>query len=238
MDSKDNAAGGGAKTVSPKKKKKNPFRYWFYDILRFSCAPFMWLWMRPKVLYESAEAKKRVKGAAVIVANHLSLLDPIAISFVLWYRHGHMIAAERLYKNAFSSWFFNHINCIRVDRQNFTMDTFRAAVDVLEDGKPLTIFPEGGRNREDLTQTPIKAFKSGAVMIAIKGKAPIIPMYIAPHKHWYNRFVVVVGEKTDPAALCGGPATVHALDRVSDELRQRELKLMEIYQQWKTRSSK
>lgn len=221
----------------PKKKRRNPFRYFVYDFVKFTGALPVLVWLRPKIIYESKAAKKLIKGAAVVVSNHVGFTDPIGVSFVLWYRHTHMIAAERLYNTKLSSWFFSHINCIRVDRQNFNMETFRAAVDVLEDGKPLVIFPEGGVNREDHNVTPIKAFKSGAVMMALKGHAPIINVYLTPPEHWYDRFVIVVGESVDPAELCGGAVSLTAVDKVTEGLREKEFKLREIYQQWRMRKS-
>ena len=38
--------------------------------------------------------------------------------------------------------------------------------------------------------------------MALQAQAPIIPMYICPKKHWYERQLVVVGNTINPADVC------------------------------------
>ena len=37
-------------------------------------------------------------------------------------------------------------------------------------------------------------------LIALQAGVPIIPMYIVPAKHWYERRVIVIGDALDPKA--------------------------------------
>ena len=228
MSSKDNS------NKKPKKRRRNPFRFVLFDLLKWSRALSVLLWLRPKKMYESKAAKKPIRGGAVLVSNHTNIFDPIIMLCAFWYRHVHTIAMKELFNKKFPRWFFRNMLCIPVDRQNFNMNTYRAAVDVLLDKKPLCIFPEGGIN---LDETSINAFKSGAVFMALKGNAPIVPVYIAPRKKWYSRAIIVVGEPIDLNALCGGKMDLRKIDEVANTLREKEMKLMEVYNTWKTKKS-
>ena len=228
MSSKDNS------NKKTKKRRRNPFRFFFFDLLKWSRALSVLIWLRPKKLYESKVAKKHIRGGAVLVSNHTNIFDPIIMHCAFWYRRLHIIAMKELFNTKFSNWFFRNALCIPVDRQNFNMNTYRVAVDVLLDKRPLGIFPEGGINRDDTT---VNTFKSGAVMMALKGKAPIVPVYIAPRKKWHSRAIIVVGEPIDLNTLCGGKMDLKTINEASDMLREKEMKLMEVYNTWKTKRS-
>ena len=229
MNSKD--------TVTKKKKRKkkrNPFRFLGFDFIKLTGALNVLLWLRPKVLYENKAAKKNVRGGAVIVANHSGFTDVLALYCAFWYRRLYFIAIDDLFKKKISAFFFRSALCIPVTRDNFNMECYRAAVDVLDDGRLLGIFPEGAINWD---RSSVNSFKSGAVLIALKGHAPIVPVYIVPPRKWYNRSIVVVGEPIDPAKICGSTPNLHAIDEVSMMLHEKELELKEIYTRWKTKKS-
>lgn len=228
MSSKDNS------NKKTKKRRRNPFRFALFDLLKWSRALSVLLWLRPKKLYENKAAKKHIRGGAVLVSNHTNIFDPIIMHCAFWYRRLHIIAMKELFNKKFPRWFFNTMLCIPVDRQNFNINTYRAAVDVLLDKRPLGIFPEGSINHDETT---VNSFKSGAVFMALKGNAPIVPLYIAPRKKWYSRAIIVVGEPIDLNALCGGKMDIRKIDEAANTLREREMKLMEVYNKWKTKKS-
>ena len=228
MSSKDNS------TKKTKKRKRNPFRVLFYDFVKFTGAPSVLIWLRPKKLYESKAAKKRIRKGAIVAANHTGFSDPLALLCALWYRRPHMIALKEMFESKTSMRFFCAMGCIPVDRQNFNMQTYRASVDVLSKKKILCVFPEGAINQDSST---IQTFKSGAALMALKGGVPIIPVYIAPRKKWYTRSVTVFGEPIDVKGLCGEKPDLRAIDRVTEILHEKEMKLMEIYNAWNNKRS-
>ena len=69
-------------------------------------------------------------------------------------------------------------------------------MDILKRGDLLSIFPQGGISKEDQNHS----LTSGVTLIALQAGVPIIPMYIVPAKHWYERRVVVIGDTLDPKA--------------------------------------
>lgn len=217
------------------KKRRNPFRFFFYDFLKYSCAWSIFLWLRPKRLYESKKAKKPVWGGAVVIANHSGFHDPIILNMLFWYRHLHMLALQLFFESRRSRWFFRNMLCIPVNKENFNIQTFRAAEEVLKEGHMLGIFPEGQINTDE--KVSVQSFKSGAVFMALKANVPIVPVYIRPHLKWYERAVMVVGEPIRPEELTSGALTIRAIEETSQKLREKEIKLMEIYNQWQTRKS-
>lgn len=229
MNSKDNAT-----KKQKNKKRRNPFRYFFLDFLRITGVWSAALWLRPKRLYENKKAKKHIRGGAVAIANHVSFIDPIAMYFAFWYRHVHLTALDQLFSSKTGNWFFTHVMCIPVNRENFSIRSYRACTEVLKEGGVLGIFPEGAINREEFT---LKSFKSGAAQMAIKNHVPIVPVYLVAPKKWYNRLVMVLGEPINPEELCTDDSNARDAEEISQKLREKELKLMEVYQQWKTRKS-
>ena len=216
------------------KKRRNPFRFFFFDFVKITGALQAAIWLRPKRLYESKKAKKHVKGGAMVIANHSSYRDPIGMLFAFWYRRVYTVATQDLFNKKSGNWFFRKILCIPVNKQNVSTETFHTVVDVLKEGRIVGIFPEGCVNDDNST---VKTFKSGAVLMAMKGNVPIIPIYVAPPRKWYSRLVYVIGEPIRLEDICEGVPTLKNIDEISEKLRLKELELMEIYEKWKTRKS-
>lgn len=186
----------------------------------------MFLFLRPKWLYENDAAKKPIRGAAVVVSNHDSFLDPMYIMVAVWYRRMRIMATTDLYQHKSLNFFLNLVRCIKVDKRNFNFATFREVADSLNEGEVVTIFPEGSIN--DGTQESVRTFKSGAALMAQKGNAPIVPIYIDRRKSYWQRQRYVMGEPIPMTSASGGRATLMDINRITDELQQKELKLKAI----------
>ena len=179
------------------KKKRNWFlrvfdiKMWFYDFVKWTAFPFLWLLLRTKLIYINGKKPRGLrKGKFILASNHVSFLDPfIAASAVLSRRTG-WVARETMFKKSYG-WFFKAISVIRIDSDKLSTKTFRKVDDVLYRGHIVCMFPEGTiENGEEL-----KAFKSGIVMMAALSKADILPLYIAKRKTFIQRKVVVIGER-------------------------------------------
>ena len=214
-----------------KQKRKNPFRYFFYDFVRWTRAISILIWQRPLSLYESKAAKKHVKNGAVVVANHVHIFDPIALHCAFWYRRPHFLIQLESFQKPLSRWFFTHVGGVPVDRENFNVNTYRAAIDLLKEKKLLCIFPEGHINFDDPANT--KAFKSGAVLMALKANVPIVPTYLVPRKRWSSRAITVIGEPIDINQLYNGKPSLYAIDEITKILQEKEITLKEVYESWK-----
>lgn len=114
------------------------------------------------------------KGAAIIVANHRSNTDP-AILAISTARSSKVLGKKELFKNKFFGFVLKCIGIIPVDRSKTDITAIKTSLKYLKRGKLLTIFPEGTRNK---TEEDLSALKSGACMLALKAKCPIVPVWI------------------------------------------------------------
>ena len=211
------------KDKSTKKTKKR--NYFFYNFVKITGAPTI-LWMRPKVLSIGNTKIKDIKKGAVIVANHNSFLDPIFCLCVFWRRTVHFIATKDLYRTKIMDFFLRNVQCIQVDKENFSMSCFHEVKEVLENDKLVLIYPEGGVSVGD---NDLKSFKSGSILMAHKANKPIIPMYIVKGKKWYNRWHCVLGDPIDVREMCGTFPTLEKIDEVCALLREKEEELKNFY---------
>lgn len=133
---------------------------------------YIFLWIMYPTIYKG---KRNIpKGKAIFIGNHTSNADPIIVEMSAWKEKFYLVKKE-LYKNKFSSWFWSHMNTIPVDRGNTDLNAIKSSLRVLNKGKSLVIFPEGTRNK---TEEELGEIKAGAVMLAIKSKSPIVPIWI------------------------------------------------------------
>ena len=121
------------------------------------------------------KGKKNVpKGKVIFVANHRSNMDIVVLNMAL-FRNQKMLAKKELFKNKLLGGFFKKMGCIPVDRGQTDLNAIKLSLKVLKNEKILTIFPEGTRNK---TSAELGEVKTGACMIAIKAKAPVVPVWI------------------------------------------------------------
>lgn len=210
----------------PKKKKRRPFCNFCYDFVKITGALPILLWMRPKLYYPFG--KPKMKGAMLVSANHRSMLDPIVVHTVFPWRRLNCLATKDLYCTKARARFFNQMHCIEVDKENFSLNSFHAVVSRLDEGKIVVIFPEGGLNR-DREQT-VHAFKAGAVLMAHRADAPILPLYLVKPQKWYQRYRIVVGQPFDVRRAAGQIPSMEALNAASAALRDKELELCEYFE--------
>jgi len=71
-------------------------------------------------------------------------------------------------------WFFALIGSFPVDRQGGGRAALRVALGFLGEGFALGIFPEGTRRKEGASSEA----KSGAVMLAVRGDARVLPVFV------------------------------------------------------------
>lgn len=218
-----------SKEKKQKKQKKKNITYFYYDFIKVTAIIPTMLFYRHKTICVGEKKSQKIKGAALISCNHLSFFDPIILHCVFWRRRLNILATKDLYNTKKKRWFFDRMHCIEVDKENFSMRSLHAVCDTLKKGKLVTIFPEGGINRQSSTE--MLSFKSGAALMAFQANSPIIPVCIIPRKHWYNRQVVLVGDPVNIREVCGDRPSIADLNKASEYLRDKEMGLLEHYNQ-------
>ena len=209
------------------KDKKPPLfaaRYFFYDFTKLTAALPGLIFFRPKVLYASEAAKKRIKGGALLISNHTAVFDPIYLQIAVWYRRHHFVCLKEFFESR-GGWFFKAFLCIPIDRENFNISSFREITDHLRRGELVSMFPEGHINEET---EGVAAFKSGMVLMAMRSGVPIVPVYVRRWDGFPHRLTMAVGETIDIAALCGGRPTMSRIDEISALLHEKEDELREL----------
>lgn len=207
---------------SDSKKRKDPFRYCFFDFVKITGALPVIIYLRNKYIYESKDSKKKIKKGALVCANHTSMIDPVALHCAVWYRRLHIVATQELFKTKRLKWFFTKMLCIPINKENVNISSFKDIISTLKEEKVVGIFPEGHINSN--TET-VDFFKSGVILMAIKAGVPIIPMYIEKREKWYQRQIIVVGE---PIEIKEKNLNLEQINELSKQLREKEVKLMEI----------
>jgi 1-acyl-sn-glycerol-3-phosphate acyltransferase len=126
-----------------------------------------------KVRFEGRE-RLPWRGAAVLVANHLSLVD-ILVLYGL-YRPFKWVSKAEVFRVPVVGWNMvlnDYVRLKRGDRESIKamMAHCRAH---LAAGTPVLIFPEGTRSEDGRLQ----AFKDGAFRLAMETGAPVIPIAV------------------------------------------------------------
>jgi len=204
-----------------KKAKLFSLRCLLMDFVRITGALPGLVWLRPKLCYASEQAKKRLRGGVLVIANHTSFIDPACMMYVLWYRRLYFVC-HQVFLDTKAGPFFRAAGClIPIDADNFSVGSFRTITDSLKKGRAVTLFPEGHVNKGD----EMLEFKSGMVLISMQSRCPIVPVYLKPRRHWYSRLKAVIGEPVDITALSEGRPAFSKIKEVTALLRKREEEL-------------
>lgn len=115
------------------------------------------------------------KEPCVFIGNHSSVLDiPILLSTVD--RNIGFISKKEVLKTPIIGYWLTRTNCVALDRENprTAITAINDAVQNLNEGSSMAIFPEGTRNKEG----KVGEFKKGSLKLATKSKVQIVPVSI------------------------------------------------------------
>lgn len=147
---------------------------------------------------EGEKYRKKIRGGAVIAANHSNFTDPVVLFVTFWYRRVFFLAGELVMDGSLKSKLMAGMGAIRIDRNIVDMEAIRRCVGLLKEGHVLGVFPQG-----QITKTQeVSNVKHGTVLMALQAGVPIIPMHIEPQRKWYKGRNVVIGEPIDPKTIC------------------------------------
>ncbi len=112
------------------------------------------------------------RAPAVIVSNHLSLVD-IVVLYGL-YRPFKWVSKEENFKLPIVGWNMRlngYVSLARASRGSIR-EMMERSLEILQQGSPLLIFPEGTRSASG----ELQAFKMGAFTLARRASCPVIPV--------------------------------------------------------------
>lgn len=146
----------------------NKFLYRLYKII---LGPIFKVYYNPKVIGKENIPKD---GSILLVGNHIHLMDQ-CVPILSTKRVVNYMAKKEYFDNKKVAWFFKSAGCIPVDRSKKDDRAVNDALNILNSGGAIGLFPEGTRNKTDLFLQP---FKFGAVSMAKKTNSYLVPFGI------------------------------------------------------------
>ncbi len=167
-------------------------------------------------------------GPVLLVSNHQSYLDPVLVGLASHRRQFIPMARSTLFRNRFFAWLIKSLNAIPVDRATSDMAAMRRALDALNRGNSLLIFPEGTR----AVTAHVGPFKSGSMLLIKRARPTVVPVAIEgagtawpkgrPLPLATGRIAVQFGQPipADELLAMGTPAAMEHLRSTVETMRQ------------------
>jgi 1-acyl-sn-glycerol-3-phosphate acyltransferase len=159
-----------------------------------------------------ADALSRQQGPVIFAANHNSHADTAVLLKAIpqHLRHKVVVAAA-------SDFFFDSttkatvmslvLGAIPIERSKVNRRSAETALELLEEGWSVIIYPEGGRSPDGWMHD----FKGGAAYLSVRAGAPVVPVFID------GTDKVLPKSRVEPGVAPGGSGTE---DRLGSKLRR------------------
>ena len=184
----------------------------FYKVIRAI------LWVLAKILYPwepIGEKNVPEHGGVVLCANHTSFVDPIHVLLANPKRQIRVMAKVELSKIPVLNWIMKGMEMVPVKRGLSDVSAIKESLRILKNGDLLLIFPEGTRVKKGQSVDA----HSGAVVLAARAGAPVLPIYIEP-KALFRKSRVIFGEPYE-LQFAGRKPTHEESQRLTEELMNR-----------------
>ncbi len=167
-----------------------PARIWSETVVR-GCFSAIW-----GVKVEGLE-NIPLEGPVILAVNHVSMIDPLLMSIaVAPRRRPFAVAKKELFETPGLAWWLRNTGNFPLDRTGDATSALKAALDVLQRGGCLAIYPEGTRVKPGEKRAP----KAGISFLAFRAKAPVVPVRVLGTAEFPRRFPLEarIGEPIAP----------------------------------------
>jgi 1-acyl-sn-glycerol-3-phosphate acyltransferase len=93
------------------------------------------------------------------------------MAYAVYPRQLRYMSKQELFGSTLSRWVLEHGGSVPINRAGPSPSSIKTAVDILQRGEIILIFPSGTRSQEDL------AFKRGAATVALHARVPLVPAF-------------------------------------------------------------
>lgn len=150
------------------------------------------MYVLARVLYRIEVVGRVPPGPVVVAANHESLLDPLLLALAAR-QPLHFLAKVELWRYRPGAWLMDALGGIPIRRDRRDLVSVSRAVELLEAGESVAIFPEGTVRGGVWTR--------GAARLALATGAPLVPVRLVGTRQALSRgrigfpkLRIVVGE--------------------------------------------
>ncbi len=180
-------------------------RIWLWQPAAWMMTPVYRLWFRIRVTGNEHVPRS---GAVLIVANHLSYLDPPMVGWASRPRKSFYMAKNELFANRTVGWMISSLGAFPVDRGGMDRNAVRVARDLLARGETVIMFPEGTRS----TDGRLRAAFPGAGSMGLAPEVTIVPAAIWGSQHRRGPVRVVFGPPVSVEGVKGGTKGARAAE--------------------------
>ena len=113
-------------------------------------------------------------GAALVIANHQSFMDPVLVGLAAR-RRLHYLARKTLFRYRGLAWLMRSLNGVPVDQEGFAREGLKTMLEQLHAGHAVVVFPEGERTADGC----MRRFRPGIHLLIKRVAMPIVPVGIA-----------------------------------------------------------
>jgi 1-acyl-sn-glycerol-3-phosphate acyltransferase len=192
----------------------------FYRVVHFIVARGSALVFRARI--RGRERLPR-NGGYVLAPSHRSMMD-IPFLAVVTPRRVRFMGKVQVFKIPVVGTLFRWLGGFPVLRDGTDRKAVRDSIEILRDGEPLVIYPEGTRQHGGA----IQPLQPGAAYLALRAGVPIVPVGIAGSEEIlrghgtklprFGRVGIVVGEPIHPPPRTGGAVKREVVNEVTDTL--------------------
>jgi len=179
-------------------------------IVRFLVRIFFRIFLNVKI---SGSENIPKTGGIMLAPNHTSNWDPPFIGSMST-RPVNFMAKSELFNNKFFGWLIKNLGAFPVERGSADVEAVKNTIRLLKDGNAVVLFPHGRRIKQD-EDVPIK---DGAVMIAVRSRVPILPVYISGEYKFRKKIKITFGKPLDLSEYYGLKLTSERQAELSDML--------------------
>lgn len=213
----------------------------FYQIFRVIGLvlgyPLQLIFFKKKVYYENGNKRKIKRGAKLLISNHYNMFDFVLSCFLVFPKQLWAVASEMPFKSKMLRFLMKFFGVVQANRETRNMKFMDECADLLKSGQLVQIYPEG-RNTPD---GKIHQFKKSYLVIAHRGKAPIVPVITDGNYGLFKRVSVIIGEEIDVSKFFTTDRPLppkEELERANEYVFNHVLKLREQLEEYKKNKRK
>ncbi len=154
------------------------------------------------------------EGPLIICSNHINWADPTVVGSLVRHRRVYFMAKEELFNYIVLGNIVKRLGAFPVKRDSADLSTIKRALGLLKEGEFIGLFPEGTRSHTGQVGEALP----GVALIALKSRAPVLPVAIKGSYLPFQRLKVRVGTPLNLERYHGEKARRELLAGMSREI--------------------